>query len=152
MTETAGEVADGMIAHAFTTRAYVEEVTLPALERGLKKAGRGRSEFEIFYPGFVVSGSDEESLSENRTAVCKQIAFYGSAPAYRPVLATHGWGELQGELNAMSKRGLWDEMGALISQEMLEQFAIVGEPGEIDCPYCGRRFVLKAGASVGAGH
>jgi probable F420-dependent oxidoreductase len=131
MTETAGEVADGVIAHAFTTRRYLEETTIPALERGLARAGRPRADFEICYPGFVVTGSDEESFARSRTAICKQIAFYGSTPAYRPVLETHGWGELQSELNAMSKRGLWDEMGTLITEEMLHEFAIVGEPGEI---------------------
>ena len=131
MTETAGEVADGVIAHGFTTRRYMEETTIPALERGLAKAGRERGDFELCYPGFVVTGADEESFAHSRTAVCKQIAFYGSTPAYRPVLETHGWGELQGELNAMSKRGLWDEMGTRITDEMLAEFAIVGEPREI---------------------
>ncbi|HVS12423.1 MAG TPA: TIGR03617 family F420-dependent LLM class oxidoreductase [Thermoanaerobaculia bacterium] len=131
MTETAGEVADGVIAHAFTTRRYLEETTLPAIERGLARAGRGRRDFEVCYPGFIVTGADEEAFARSRRAVCKQIAFYGSTPAYRPVLETHGWGELQGELNAMSKRGQWDEMGALISDEILDEFAVVGEPREI---------------------
>jgi hypothetical protein len=63
--------------------------------------------------------------------VCKQIAFYGSTPAYRPVLEIHGWGDLQDELNALSKRGLWDEMGALITEPILEQFAVVGQPEEV---------------------
>jgi probable F420-dependent oxidoreductase len=131
MTETAGEVADGVIAHAFTTRRYMVETTLPAIGRGLAKAGRQRSDFELCYPGFVVSGADEETLARSRTAVCKHIAFYASTPAYRPVLETHGWGELQDELNAMSKRGLWDEMGTRITDGMLAEFAIVGEPKEI---------------------
>ena len=34
MTEVAGELADGLIAHAFTTERYLREVTKPALERG----------------------------------------------------------------------------------------------------------------------
>jgi probable F420-dependent oxidoreductase len=131
MTETAGEVADGVIAHAFTTRRYLEETTLPAVERGLARAGRRRADFEVCYPGFIVTGSDEQAFARSRQAVCKQIAFYGSTPAYRPVLETHGWGELQGELNAMSKRGQWDEMGTLITDEILDEFAIVGEPREI---------------------
>jgi probable F420-dependent oxidoreductase len=131
MTRTAGEVADGILIHAFTTRTYLENVTLPEVEKGLLKAGRQRSDFQVVYPGFVVSGSDEESFKKSRTAVCKQIAFYGSTPAYRPVLEQHGWGDLQDELNAMSKRGLWDEMGTRISDEILDQFAIVGQPEEI---------------------
>ena len=131
MTEVAGETADGMIAHAFTTEKYLREVTLPALERGLAKAGRKRSEFQLAFPGFVVTGANEKSWADSRRAVTKQIAFYGSTPAYRPVLDMHGWGGLQTELNALSKQGKWDEMGERIDDKILEQFAIVGTPDEI---------------------
>ncbi len=131
MTEVAGETADGMIIHAFTTAKYVREHTLPAIERGLAKAGRKRSEFQLAYPVFVVTGLDEKAWEQSRTAVTKQIAFYGSTPAYRPVLEAHGWGELQSELNAMSKRGEWDEMGRRITDDILEEFAVVGSPNEI---------------------
>jgi probable F420-dependent oxidoreductase len=131
MTEVAGEVADGMIIHAFTTAKYVREHTLPAIERGLARGGRKRSEFQLAYPVFVVTGLDEKSWEQSRTAVTKQIAFYGSTPAYRPVLETHGWGELQSELNAMSKRGEWDEMGRRISDDILEEFAVVASPNEV---------------------
>lgn len=131
MSRVAGEVADGLIAHAFTTKAYMEEVTLPAIAEGLERSGRRRDDFELVYPGFVVTGPDDETFEATRTAVCKQIAFYGSTPAYRPVLETHGWGELQDELNFMSKRGQWDEMGTRITDEILDEFAIVGQPDEI---------------------
>jgi probable F420-dependent oxidoreductase len=131
MTEVAGETADGMIAHAFTTEKYLREVTLPALERGLAKAGRKRSEFQLAFPGFVVTGANEKAWADSRRAVTKQIAFYGSTPAYRPVLDMHGWGGLQTELNALSKQGKWDEMGERIDDKILEQFAIVGTPDEI---------------------
>ena len=131
MTEVAGEAADGMILHAFTTPKYVAEETMPAIERGLAKAGRKRSDFQLAYPCFVVTGLDEKSWVQSRTAVTKQIAFYGSTPAYRPVLEKHGWGALQNDLNAMSKRGEWDEMGKRITDDILEQFAVVGAPNEI---------------------
>ena len=131
MTEVAGEVADGMIAHAFTTERYVREVTLPALERGFAKSGRRREDFEITCPVFVVTGDDEQTYERNRDAVCKQIAFYGSTPAYREVLASVDRGELQPELNRLSKAGQWDEMGRLIDDPLLEEFALVGAPGEI---------------------
>ncbi len=131
MTEVAGETADGMIAHAFTTEKYLREVTLPALERGLAKAGRKRISFQLAFPGFVVTGRNEKDWADSRRAVTKQIAFYGSTPAYRPVLEMHGWGGLQTELNALSKQGKWDEMGERIDDKILEQFAIVGTPDEI---------------------
>jgi probable F420-dependent oxidoreductase len=131
MTEVAGEVADGMIVHGFTTPRYVHEVTLPAIERGLAAAGRSRKGFQLACPVFVVTGRDAREWEQSRSAVCKQIAFYGSTPAYRGVLELHGWGELQSELNAMSKRGEWDAMGTRIDDEMLEQFAIVAQPREV---------------------
>ena len=128
MTEVAGEVADGVIVHAFTTEKYLRETTLPALERGFAKAGKKREDFEISYPMFVVTGSTEEDMREAQQATCQQIAFYGSTPAYQPVLESIGAGELQGELNTMSKQGRWKEMGELIAPELLQEFAIVGEP------------------------
>jgi probable F420-dependent oxidoreductase len=127
MTEVAGEVADGVILHAFTTEKYMREVTLPAIERGLAKSGRSRDSFTISYPGFAVTGRTEEEFNATKQAVCKQIAFYGSTPAYKPVLAVHGWGDLQLELNRLSKEGKWDAMGDLITDDILHQFAQVGE-------------------------
>ena len=131
MTEVAGEVADGVIIHAFSTKKYLEEVTLPAVEKGLAKAGRSRSDFQISYPGFIVTGKNEEEFNTTKKAVCKQIAFYGSTPAYAPVLGCHGWGDLQPELNKLSKMGNWDEMGSLITDEILDEFAIVRELDQV---------------------
>jgi probable F420-dependent oxidoreductase len=131
MTEVAGEVADGLITHAFTTDAYMRQVTLPALERGLVASARSRQGFEITCPVFVVTGDDEREFEARRADVRKQIAFYASTPAYRGVLELHGWGDLQPELTRMSKQGLWDEMGALIDDEMLRAFAVVAEPAEL---------------------
>lgn len=131
MTEVAGEVADGMIVHAFSTARYMREVTLPAIDRGLKESGRSRADFEVCYPTFVVSGNDESEWEQARTAVTRQLAFYGSTPAYRGVLEAHGWGDLQTELNVMSKRGEWVAMGERITDEILEEFAIVAEPDKV---------------------
>lgn len=131
MTEVAGEVADGIILHGFTTERYVREVTLPALERGFAKSGRRREDFEVSGPLFVVTGTNEEELVAARTGTKQQIAFYGSTPAYRGVLELHGWGALQDELNAASKRGEWAAMGDLITDAILETFAVVAEPEDI---------------------
>jgi probable F420-dependent oxidoreductase len=125
MTEAAGEVADGFLVHGFTTERYLREVSLPALERGASKAGKTRADLTVSYPGFVVTGADDETTQKADQAVRQQIAFYGSTPAYRPVLELHGWGELQSELNTLSKRGEWVKMGDLITDEVLEAFAVV---------------------------
>ena len=131
MTEVAGEVADGLLCHAFTTEAYLRNVTLPAVEKGLAKSGRSMDDLEISGPAFVVTGTNEEEMAASATGVRRQIAFYGSTPAYRGVLEQHGWDELQTELNQLSKQGKWEEMGTLIDDDMLDTFAIVGEPEDI---------------------
>ena len=105
MTEVAGEVADGIILHGFTTERYVREVTVPALERGWKTAGKTRADFEICGPLFVVTGTTDEERERAREGTKQQIAFYGSTPAYRGVLELHGWGDLQDDLNRLSKQG-----------------------------------------------
>ena len=131
MTEVVGEVADGMLVHAFTTEKYVREVTLPALEKGLANSGRDRAALELCLPAFIVTGQDEKRWEAARQATAKQIAFYGSTPAYRPVLEVHGWGDLQSELNTLSKRGEWDSMGERVGDDILEQFAVVAEPAKV---------------------
>ncbi len=128
MTEAAGEVADGVLIHGFSTERYLREATLPALERGFEKIGRTREGFEITAPAFVVARDTGEEIAEGVEFIRNQIAFYGSTPAYRPVLELHGWGELQDELKAMTKRGEWDSMSALIDDEVLNTFAVVGTP------------------------
>ena len=128
MTEVAGEVCDGFLCHGFTTERYLREVTLPALERGAAKAGRSLSDIEISGPAFVVTGATEEEMAASVQGTKQQIAFYGSTPAYRGVLELHGWGELQNDLNRMSKEGQWKAMGELITDEILHTFAVVAEP------------------------
>jgi probable F420-dependent oxidoreductase len=128
MTEVAGEVCDGFICHGFTTEKYLREVTIPALARGRAKAGKTMEGFEIVGPSFVVTGNNEAEMAAAAAGTRQQIAFYGSTPAYRGVLDIHGWGGLQDELNTLSKQGKWVEMGSLITDEILDAFAVVGEP------------------------
>lgn len=128
MTEVAAETADGMLIHAFMTEQYLRDVTLPTIERGLANSGRSRADFQVSYPAFVVTGNTEEEMEQAARNVRRQIAFYGSTPAYRPVLEVHGWGDLQTELNALSKQGKWAEMGECIDEEVLNAFAVVSEP------------------------
>jgi probable F420-dependent oxidoreductase len=131
MTEVAGEVADGILIHGFTTEKYLRESTIPAMERGLAKAGKKRSDFQLSYPAFVVTGSNEDEMTKASQAVRQQIAFYGSTPAYRPVLEAHGWGDMQTELNTLSKQGEWVKMGGLVDDEVLDTFAVVAEPDKV---------------------
>jgi probable F420-dependent oxidoreductase len=131
MTRVAGEVADGMLVHGFSTERYLREVTLPTLEAGLAASARTRADLELSYPIFVVTGESDEATEAAAVATRKQIAFYASTPAYRPVLEVHGWGELQTELNVRSKQGEWDTMGTLITDDVLDAFAVVAEPDDV---------------------
>jgi probable F420-dependent oxidoreductase len=132
MTRVAGEVADGFFLHGFTTPRYLREVTLPALRAGRSVAGKDDLDgFEMCGMPFIVTGVDEQQRKAADTATRKQIAFYGSTPAYRPVLDLHGWGDLSTELNRLSKLGEWDEMGRLITDDMVNEIAIVASPDEV---------------------
>jgi probable F420-dependent oxidoreductase len=131
MTEVAGEVADGFIAHPFSTRRSLLENTLPALERGLARSGRRREQLEIVCATLVVTADDELEFERVKAAARKQLAFYGSTPAYSFTLDIHGWGHLHSELNRMSKDGRWDDMADRIDDEVLEAIAVVGPRKEI---------------------
>ncbi|MGA7835277.1 MAG: TIGR03617 family F420-dependent LLM class oxidoreductase [Acidimicrobiales bacterium] len=131
MTEVAGEVADGLLVHPFTTERYLREVTMPALERGLAKSGRSRSDIQISFTGMVVSGANDEEVGAASRDVRKQLAFYGSTPAYRGVLDLHGWGDLQPALNDLSRAGEWDAMAKLINDDVLEAFSVVAPLDEV---------------------
>jgi probable F420-dependent oxidoreductase len=102
-----------------------------ARSRCLAKAGRSRDDFEISYPSFVVTGETDEAMEKAAVGTRQQIAFYGSTPAYRPVLELHGWGDLQTELNGLSKQGEWVKMGELIDDDVMNAFAVVASPDEV---------------------
>ncbi|ODR25777.1 LLM class F420-dependent oxidoreductase [Mycolicibacterium porcinum] len=131
MTEVCGEMTDGLLAHAFTTRRYLDEVTTAALQRGMDRSGRDRADFELSCPVFLVTGADEREMAAASVATRKQLAFYGSTPAYRKVLELHGWGDLHTELHRLSLAGQWDAMGELIDDEVLGTFAVVAPIPEL---------------------
>lgn len=134
MTRLAGEAADGLLAHSFTTARYLRERTLPALTEGLEAAGRDRSAVQVSLPGFVVTGRDDAERARAADAVRAQIAFYGSTPAYRPVLELHGWGALGDELHTLSTGRdpeRWQAMARLVDDEVLGTFAVVAEPDAV---------------------
>lgn len=131
MTEVAGEVADGLHAHSFTTPRYLTEVSLPALARGAARAGRDVATIGVALPALIAVGDDRASLDAALRATRAQIAFYGSTPAYLPVLEAHGWTGLHEQLHQASRRGDWAAMGDLVPDEVLETFAAIGSAGEV---------------------
>jgi probable F420-dependent oxidoreductase len=126
MTEVAGEVADGLIVHPFTTPDYLSQRILPAFERGLAAAGRSRQDVEVCFQGLVVHGDPRP--------VRDQLAFYGSTPAYHPVLELHGWLDLGLELNTLSKSAApdkWRRMGDLVPDEVIDAFSVDVGAGDV---------------------
>jgi probable F420-dependent oxidoreductase len=122
----AGEVCDGLHVHPFNSPKYLREIVRPAVEEGMAKAGRSRADFAYATSSFVVVGDTEQEISQGTQAVKQQIAFYASTRTYEPVLAAHGWQDLVPQLHRKSVEGDWKGMADLITDEMLETYAIVG--------------------------
>jgi probable F420-dependent oxidoreductase len=131
MLEVAGEVADGLIVHPFNSRRSLDHIVMPALERGRAAAGRAATEVEIVWVQMVVTWTTDEERATALQSAREQMAFYGSTPAYAPVLDLHGYADLHPELNRLSKMGRWDEMAALIPDDLIEQLAVVGSRRDI---------------------
>jgi probable F420-dependent oxidoreductase len=148
MIEVAGEVADGFIAHPFATRRSLQEHVFPALARGLARAGRNRSDLQVICATIVVAAADDDELARVRRAVKKQLAFYGSTPAYKPTLDCHGYGDLHPELNRLSKAGRWDDMTDCIDDALLDAIAVVRPRGEVAAALVERLGDLADGVSL----
>jgi probable F420-dependent oxidoreductase len=131
MVRLAAEVADGLLVMPFNTAGHFRERTVPAIEQGLARSGRKRSELTVTGEVIVCCGRTEEEVEAARTAGRWLLSFYASTPAYRPVLEVEGWEDLQPELNRLSKSGRWDEMPGLIDDTMLAALAAVGSPTEV---------------------
>ena len=131
MIKTAAEVADGIRLHGFCTTKYFEETINPRIESGLKAAGKMRRNFEVSGGGFIATGADNEAVDKATETVRYRVGFYGSTPAYWPVLETHGYGDLGRKLNAMTKSGEWDKLAAQIPDDLLELFCAIGRHDEI---------------------
>jgi len=131
MIEVAGEVADGLIVHPFNSRRSLEQLVLPALARGRAVAGRADDAVQVVWVMMVVTWKTDEQHEIAIRSVKDQLAFYGSTPAYAPVLDTHGCAGLHADLNRLSKAGRWSEMAALIPDDLVEAIAVVGPRRDI---------------------
>ncbi len=140
MTEIAAEVADGLLVMPFNSERHLRERTLTAIESGLAAGGRTSEDLEVVAEVIVATGRTDQELAEAAAGAKTLLAFYGSTPSYRRVLEVEGWGDLQPELNAMSKRGEWQQMTDLVDDTMLQTLAIWGTPEE-----CARRIVDRFG-------
>jgi probable F420-dependent oxidoreductase len=130
MVEAAGAVADGFICHPLLSRSYLEHEIRPALAAGRASSGAD-GPFTTVAMAMVTTGRTEEALADAIAGTKRQIGFYASTPAYKPVLDHHGWGDLHAEAHAFTKQGRWGELGDLIDDEMLSTLAVVGELDQV---------------------
>ncbi|MGA8545198.1 MAG: TIGR03617 family F420-dependent LLM class oxidoreductase [Mycobacterium sp.] len=124
LTRAVAEHADGLLVMPFSSKRFLHEHTMPSVCEGVRAGGRQTGDLAVL-PEIIVSTGDDHAAAR------RLLAFYGSTPAYRPVLAAHGWEDLQPELNTLSKQGRWQEMGGLIADEMLHTIAACGSPGDV---------------------
>lgn len=132
LARLAGEICEGFHVHSFHTPRYLREVLLPAFAAG-RERGSIEQPLSLSCAVFVVTGDDDAAIAESKLLTKSQIAFYASTPSYQPVLELHGWQDLAPKLNALLRRNRWNNMHELISDEMLERFAVVAPPDEL--PY-----------------
>ena len=131
ISRAAGEVADGFHVHPLHSVSYLREVVIPAIEEGLKRAGRQRSDVELYSPVFAASGETQAAWDRSVEEVRRQIAFYGSTPTYLPVLEHLGHGETARELSALARRGEWAGIAKLVPDAVLEQIAVIAKPADL---------------------
>lgn len=131
----AGELCQGFHVHPFHTVEYIRQIVLPNIEAGAAKAHRTRADVQLSSTIFVATDDAE------REAARAQIAFYASTPSYKAILDVHGWGEVNQRLRRLAARQKWDEMPALVSDELLNAVAIVAPwdelPARIQQRYAG---------------
>jgi len=125
LCRVAGELCQGFHVHPFHTAEYIRQIVLPNIQRGAAKAGRTRAEVQLASSIFVATNDQEREMAR------QQISFYASTPTYKAVLDVHGWGAVNEKLGALAARGKWDEMPALITDEILNEVAIVAPRQEV---------------------
>jgi len=125
LARLAGEAANGFHAHPFHSLKYLEQVIVPAIQQGAEKTGRTLADVKLSITAFVGTTPQEREFAR------QQISFYASTPSYRRVMKTHGWEDVAERLSGMAAHGGWVDMPALISDEMLETFAVLADAADL---------------------
>jgi len=143
MTEMVAACADGILLHPFISEPFFRERTLVSVDTGLDGVGRDHQDLSVVCTAIVCSGRDEAEMAVAEAGTRSLLGFYGSTPAYRPVLEHHGWGDLQTELNGLVRQGRWADMAACIDDEVLNTLSVRAEPGAVATEVT-RRFGSRA--------
>lgn len=131
MTALALSQADGLLIHPFTSDRHTAEVTMPRISAGLATAGRDRTDITLVGQAILACGIDADARRAADEGARWLVGFYGSTPAYEPVLATEGRAALHPELRRLSREGRWDEMAALVDDDLLDEVVVRGDPDQV---------------------
>lgn len=123
LSRLAGQICQGFHVHPFHTTRYLDDVVLPALEAGAKEGGRELADVERVTTSFIMTGETDSDIEQAMEAVRQQISFYASTPSYTPMMEANGW-DFGPELRAMSKRGEWAAMPALVPDEAVLEVGV----------------------------
>jgi probable F420-dependent oxidoreductase len=124
LARLAGELCEGFHVHPFHSVRYINEIVRPQVALGAGRGGRAAADVVLASSAFVITGKDEAAIEQMRRMAREQIAFYASTPTYRVVLAVHGWQDIGEQLSRLAATKRWDQMPALISDAMLDVFAV----------------------------
>ncbi|RME46815.1 MAG: TIGR03617 family F420-dependent LLM class oxidoreductase [Caldilineae bacterium] len=126
MITLAGELCDGLHVHALHTRRYLQDFVLPTLEAGAAKAGRTREDVTLSTGVFVIPTDDPDQAAQFEAKARRELAFYLSTPSYRILAELHGWTDIAEKLSHLARWGKWDEMPALLTDEMMDALTVRG--------------------------
>lgn len=131
MVALAAASADGVLLHPFTSDAHLATVARPRLAQGLADADRPATDLTVVGQAIVACTSDPAEQAALDAHARWLVAFYGSTPAYLPVLATERRDHLHPDLRRLSREGRWVEMAALIDDDLLDAVVLRGDPDRV---------------------
>lgn len=131
MCQLTGKIADGHLPGDPITNKWFDEVMLPNIEIGARKAGRSLDDIDLGSYGFIGCARTEDGLARVRTGLKERVALYASTPEYEKMLDMHGWDVTLSDFIALSREGRWADMGKLVSDKMLEAYAVVATPADL---------------------
>jgi len=117
----AGEVADWFVTHPTNSHPrFLRDRALPRLAEGINSAQRLANDVQVAIAIPYITGPDQASVDQSREAQRAVLGFLYSTPAYRRTLELFGWDDLGAKLQLMTRSGDWSQLGALMTDEVLD--------------------------------
>lgn len=131
MCAVAGEVADGVRLHPVCTAKFIDEEVLPNVARGASRRKRDATTVEICMKPLIGTAPTSQRLGPVIETVRARVSFYLSTPSYRRTFELHGWGEIARSASELARAQRWDELPAMVTDDMLHTVAVIGTHDEI---------------------